>query len=180
MKEPFSIVLVVKATQLKNHQEQMCTQDREVLTQASLPHSWLVLLSPPFESLIRFLFHCHCQFEQFCLENEIPNDLKVTPSLVKKTIPGTIWQADETVFTEERDYADKTITLICWRNWMGNDKCCLFVSQWCFLIVFFSLMPTNTSYAFNSSSILAVSSIPCIYSEAQWVRKAKNMQCLPS
>ena len=159
----------------------MCTQDREFFN-AGISASYMTCFTFTFESLIRFLFHCHCQFEQFCLENDIPNDLKeVTPSLVKKTTPGTIWQADETIFTEERDYADKTITLIFWSNWMGSDKCCLFVSQWCFLIVFFSLIPNQYFFRFQlPSSILAVNIIPCIYSQAQWLRKAKNMQCLLS
>ena len=94
VKEPFSIVLVVKATQLKNHQEQMCTQDRRGfsfffffftagLSVFSLALASFLVFSPPFQSpdfvsCLAAILNSNCFVSS---KNEIPARLKAaTPS----------------------------------------------------------------------------------------------------
>ncbi len=161
VKEPFSIVLVVKATQLKNHQEQMCTQDREAFTPASLPlpHSCLGLLSSPFQFLIWSLFS-----PPFSIWAVLFSKMKFLQFRRSDTFPckkGFMEQNDKLMKCKWGD-ADKTITLI------STEK------KMTFLCVLF-----DYTLLVHAKPIFHYQLWHCINSETQWVRKAK-IHALPS
>lgn len=186
VKEPFSIVLVVKATQLKNHQEQMCTQDREVfffffyicrhLCLSLLALASSLVFSPPFESpdfvsCLAAILNLNCFVSS---RNENPARLKAaTPSpFCEGKIRGT---QNDTPMKRKLGGGDKQYR----SSFPRTMKFVFLFSRRCFFkIVFCSSSRTNSSVPFNSenkkpprTSSYSSSSVHC---ESRCVRKGRE------
>lgn len=144
----------------------MCTQDGEVLTQASLPlpHSCLALVPSPFEFLILFLFRRHSVFKSFVFRKWNSHSLKeMTPSLVRKNSSRwnarRRWQNNNTHLSETHWKNDMFVLFNCFFSFTAK-----------------AMLPSPLTLKLPTSLLELFS---CIYSEVKCVRKAKNMQCLP-